>query len=626
MNLVELQNVQELQEPDINAQQARELAAARLQQQQQDDMAQLTAQQAQDEAVLERRKRRQQAQSARAQVEYHEYLKHLALARLHKKEKSILGESSPGAPSRPPPENTPAQPWDPNQPHNPDKSVASDPAGYDDLNKVTPSPPRPGEEYNDYVNEHNRMATAATQRAANHAEVYGRAPDPSPPEPGMPGARTAEHEESDSRSASGPAPPPVPGAQSETEANNETPSDPDGVPPPDPAAAAAWAASQSTANNGGRNDIESNPTPTSDFVKKYFVDEPSQEIVTSIEPRYPQAPADPHNAELYQNATVIAHDGGQRNPDDEIPPPPPPLVDQASSVSKGPASIYTTTIQPNRKEPVVVERSDPGEPGEEYLHAPAQPDQPEAAPTIPNAEEAKIRAEAEQWYQDNVDSLSKNPATKKMTPTQFAESKQKSLVVFREWKASRVKERETKYLADAGVAARTHQERIKKKRIVEAMNAKTASERTAKTKITAVERAAKKIEKANMLERTAKERATKPTEAEQAKADEAEEKETKKQMEKLEEERELELTAAHKAEEEREKKEADERKAKGKTADELLAKNGPRESLGEILAQDAYLASINTKGQKSAKVLKQIATNLQVRVEENSVHQFSLET
>ena len=104
---------------------------------------QLTAQQARDEAVLKGRKRREQARSARAQVEYREHLKRLALARFRKREKKLLlGESTPeeaaATPPQLPPENTPRQSWDPNNPGDGQPS--------DDQGKMVPSPPLPGEQ------------------------------------------------------------------------------------------------------------------------------------------------------------------------------------------------------------------------------------------------------------------------------------------------------------------------------------------------------------------------------------------------------------------------------------------------------------------------------------------------
>lgn len=551
--LVELQTVQELGNSQDQAAQAAyaqedQLQAQQRERQRLDALGERTAQQVRDEGILAADQRRQARRNARARAEYDDYI--------NRKAKKLRHHSGPGlgeanrarAVPVPPPENQPAQRWDSNAPAPNDAEVNSD--DLPDQDNAPPSPPRP-----------------------------------------------------EARSAPGPPPPAV--AQVD-QSVDRTSRDPDEGSSPDPQAAAAWAQASTTANTGGRNDVESYPSPTNNFVNKFFAEK--NQIIRVREPRYPQAAPDPVNAEKYQNATVMAHDGGQLNPNDAIAPPAQQIPGRPdlSGITGTPA--LTTSVSNNAEQPIV--RDDV----EDEQMAPAvEADKPDPAPpTVPAAKMAEIQDEANEFFKQHTESLVSHPGKNN---TKYQEAEQKTIARYGILKASMIRERKTKYITAKTIEARTNRERKHKGAILKENGEKTTSEVRGKAKRTSVERQAKKIQQAEVAERTAKERATKPTEAELAKQDELEEKADHKKREELAKEQDLQIKAAHDAERKRETQLQKEKVEKTHAADEKREKDQSKPTLGEILAKDAYLASIHSSSKRTSGDLKEIATNLEMKVQ-----------
>jgi len=565
--------------------------------------AAIRVQQLQDQSVLDSRQREKVAEIARTQEEYREHIQDVYTAAAnrglptHQRLGEIEQRTDPqdeGKPGPPPaPETVAHVSADPNAPY--DQSDAAQKTPDDGQAMISPAPPVPpgpgDEDYMDQVQTHNRNAAIASEAAG----TFGKS-EPLP--------ATAEQRASDARSVSGPAPPPVAGTPKQWKDSRP---DPDAGTQPDAAAAAAWSQAAGVTNDGRRNDAEEQPKANDGNVRKWFAD--GNNAPYSVrEPPHPPAPADPAVSERYHKQSVIATTGGNAaysHPEDQQ-----PVADNhyPLRVIKSKINGQATTSEP------ILENPDQHA---EYVAPALEPDDNrpiEPTISVPANVTAAIKAEGDEWYRKHVESVRTHPGNRTsirdnrfpIIPHTFKENMHKSIAMFGRERTGLIKERTTKYIGHTANVIRTQRERVKKKKILSDMRWRTNNERKAKDKETTIERAGKKFKQARTNEITAKERVHKPSAADQAAADKAEHDAA------VVTDAEYQVTLKGIHDKERERIDAQEKKDDQDEAHQAGIDEQSKEfSLGDILAKDAYMASLRSHG-NGAKALRKMATNLEM--------------
>jgi len=414
----------------------------------------------------------------------------------------------------------------------------------------------------------------------------------------------------------------------------ETPVDPDQAPRPDPASVQAWTAATGRSYTGSRDEPPGTMVPSDGRVNKVIGVDPTNKhdpYIRVREPAYPSAPASGSAMQAYIWKTSTAHSGDVARPVYSGMPSPTDPIDSDVKLpgSNGLAHFSPTFKDVNGREsasePIVL----PGRPGMgQYVVPPSKPDEPEpAAPAVPASVIKNITTKAETWLKENLQDVSGNEMIIKHQakgPGVHGHDKKDEMIKSsKTWRIETArhyeKERLEKYSAGKLVEARTARERSKKKSLISQLETMTQRERDVKTRVTATERAAKVISQQKTAELTTKERAKKPSEAKQKTIDRAAGSARTAEAEEKYKAYDIVVAAAHKAEEKREEEELKERtqkqqELKKNAADKNVtlaeAMNDQKRQFLDILAKDAYVASMRSPG-KAGTVEKNVAVKLE---------------
>lgn len=411
-----------------------------------------------------------------------------------------------------------------------------------------------------------------------------------------------------------------------------------GPAPPDPASVAAWNKAAAQTYDGDRDDPPVNSAPSDGRSEHVYAVDPKSHgdpYMRAREFPYPQAPPTGSAMAAYAKLTTKAQDGGigirgYANPQNDGRGTPTSRQDANVKLplTKG-VNPYVNHFSPTFKdkagreaasEPIV----DPDRPHMAQYVAPAtSADQPEPkAKAVPADVKKKIEAAGAKWLASSLKDIEENPA--KAPTAKWKEIESKSRENRKKVAKSFVKERLAKWPVKQLQKARDKREREKKQKILDDVKARSTSERQVKVRVTAVERAAKVLDQKKTDELTSKERAQKPKEKDQKALDKAARAKVVKEAKEKYKEYDVIEKAAQKKELEREKASLKERTVKQEALEKAAsAKNETlAESMGQrqrsyldILAKDAYTASLNARSGLSKKAERSVAVRLEERAQ-----------